>query len=294
MSAILMDGRSLAKKVGAEVTAAVAEMTATGQAKPGLATVLIGDDPASEIYVRNKRRLCVEAGMQDLHHHLPGNVTQQQAIDLIDELAANPSVSGILVQLPVPGKIDAEELLSRIPADKDIDGLTVANAGLLAQGLPGHRPCTPAGIIRLLDEYKVDLEGATAVVVGRSRLVGKPMAQLLLERNATVTVAHSRTRDLAQICQSADILIAAAGIPGIITADAVRPGATVIDVGIHRDGDRLRGDVDFDAVSTIAGRLTPVPGGVGPMTIAMLLVNTLTAAQKANDVKENNVNSRIP
>ncbi|MGF4046170.1 bifunctional 5,10-methylenetetrahydrofolate dehydrogenase/5,10-methenyltetrahydrofolate cyclohydrolase [Paenarthrobacter nitroguajacolicus] len=279
MSAVLMDGKLLASKVREEVKTAVAAMVAAGQAPPGLATVLIGDDPASEIYVRNKRRMCVEAGMQDHHQHLPGNVSHQEAIDLVDALAVNPLISGILVQLPVPGTIVAEELLSRIPAAKDVDGLTVANAGLLAQGLPGHRPCTPAGIVRLLDEYAVALEGATAVVVGRSRLVGKPMAQLLLERNATVTIAHSRTRNLTEVCRNADILIAAAGVPGVITGDAIRPGATVIDVGIHRDGNRLRGDVDFAAASKIAARITPVPGGVGPMTIAMLLANTLKAAQ---------------
>ncbi len=225
MSAVLMDGKLLASKVREEVKTAVAAMVAAGQAPPGLATVLIGDDPASEIYVRNKRRMCVEAGMQDHHQHLPGNVSHQEAIDLVDALAVNPLISGILVQLPVPGTIVAEELLSRIPAAKDVDGLTVANAGLLAQGLPGgHRPCTPAGIVRLLDEYAVALEGATAVVVGRSRLVGKPMAQLLLERNATVTIAHSRTRNLTEVCRNADILIAAAGVPGVITGDAIRPG----------------------------------------------------------------------
>jgi methylenetetrahydrofolate dehydrogenase (NADP+)/methenyltetrahydrofolate cyclohydrolase len=240
--------------------------------------VLIGDDPASEVYVRNKRRLSVEAGMQDLHRHLPGDVDQATAAALVDELAADPAVSGILLQLPTPKQLDSDALLARIPAEKDVDGLTTANAGLLAQGRPGLRPCTPAGVLTLLDEYDVALSGAEAVVVGRSVLVGKPMAQLLLARHATVTICHSRTRDLADVCRRADVLVVAAGIPGIVGAEAVKPGATVIDVGIHRGENGLRGDVEFDEVADVAGAITPVPGGVGPMTIAMLLANTLAAA----------------
>jgi methylenetetrahydrofolate dehydrogenase (NADP+)/methenyltetrahydrofolate cyclohydrolase len=256
----------------------VEKLVAAGGTPPGLATVLIGDDPASEVYVRNKRRLSVEAGMQDLHRHLPGDVDQATAAALVDELADDPAVSGILLQLPTPKHLDSDALIARIPASKDVDGLTVSNAGLLAQGRSGLRPCTPAGVMRLLEEYDVPLSGAEAVVVGRSVLVGKPMAQLLLGQNATVTVCHSRTRDLAEVCRRADVLVVAAGIPGIVGADAVKPGATVIDVGIHRGENGLRGDVEFDQVAEVAGLITPVPGGVGPMTIAMLLANTLTAA----------------
>jgi methylenetetrahydrofolate dehydrogenase (NADP+)/methenyltetrahydrofolate cyclohydrolase len=279
VTARVIDGTAVARRVREEVTRGVEKLVADGGVAPGLATVLIGDDPASEVYIRNKRRLCVEAGMQDLHRHLPGDVDQDSAAALIDELAADPAVSGILLQLPTPKHLDSDALIAGIPAEKDVDGLTTANAGLLAQGRPGLRPCTPAGVMTLLDEYDVDLSGAEAVEVGRSVLVGKPMAQLLLARNATVTVCHSRTRDLPEVCRRADVLVVAAGIPGLVGADAVKPGATVIDVGIHRGEDGLVGDVEFDAVAEVAGALTPVPGGVGPMTIAMLLANTLTAAR---------------
>jgi methylenetetrahydrofolate dehydrogenase (NADP+)/methenyltetrahydrofolate cyclohydrolase len=275
---MLIDGTVIARHVRDDVAKGVAELVATGRAAPGLATVLIGDDPASEVYVRHKRRACAAAGMTDLHRHLPADVTQDEAATLIDELAADPTVSGILLQLPTPAHLDPESLLSRIPADKDVDGLTVASVGLLAQGRPGLRPCTPSGVMVLMDEHDVPLEGTEVVVVGRSILVGKPMAQLLLERNATVTICHSRTRDLAAVCRHADVLVVAAGIPDVIGPDAVKPGATVIDVGIHRGESGLRGDVDTAAVAEIAGKITPVPGGVGPMTIAMLLANTLQAA----------------
>ena len=278
MTARSIDGTAVARKVREDVAHGVEKLLAEGGVAPGLATVLIGDDPASEVYVRNKRRLSVEAGMQDLHRHLPGDVDQATVAALIDELAADPAVSGILLQLPTPEHLDSDALIARIPAEKDVDGLTTANAGLLAQGRPGLRPCTPAGVMTLLDEYDVPLQGAEAVVVGRSVLVGKPMAQLLLARHATVTICHSRTRDLAEVCRRADVLVVAAGIPGIVGADAVKPGATVIDVGIHRGEKGLRGDVEFDEVAEVAGAITPVPGGVGPMTIAMLLANTLTAA----------------
>jgi len=279
VTARLIDGTAVARRVREDVGRGVEKLVAGGGVAPGLATVLIGDDPASEVYVRNKRRLCVEAGMQDLHRHLPGDVDQAAAAALIDELAADPAVSGILLQLPTPKHLDSDALIARIPAEKDVDGLTTANAGLLAQGRPGLRPCTPAGVMTLLDEYDVDLSGAEAVVVGRSVLVGKPMAQLLLARNATVTVCHSRTRDLPEVCRRADVLVVAAGIAGLVGGDAVKPGATVIDVGIHRGENGLVGDVKFDAVAEVAGAITPVPGGVGPMTIAMLLANTLTAAK---------------
>jgi methylenetetrahydrofolate dehydrogenase (NADP+)/methenyltetrahydrofolate cyclohydrolase len=279
MTAQVIDGTAVARRVREDVAKGVEQLVAAGGTPPGLATVLIGDDPASEVYVRNKRKLSAAAGMQDLHRHLPGDVDQASAAALIDELAADPAVSGILLQLPTPKHLDSEALLARIPADKDVDGLTTVNAGLLAQGRPGLRPCTPSGVMVLLDEYDVPLQGAEAVVVGRSVLVGKPMAQLLLERHATVTICHSRTRDLAEVCRRADVLVVAAGIPGLVGADAVKPGATVIDVGIHRGADGLRGDVDTAAVAEVAGKITPVPGGVGPMTIAMLLANTLTAAR---------------
>ena len=279
MTARVIDGTAVARRVRADVGRGVAELVTAGGVAPGLATVLVGEDPASEVYVRNKRRLCVEAGMQDLHRHLPADAGQETVAALVDDLAADPAVSGILLQLPLPRHLDADALIARIPAAKDFDGLTTANAGLLAQGRPGLRPCTPAGVVALLDEYEVPLSGAEAVVVGRSVLVGRPMAQLLLARDATVTLCHSRTRDLAEVCRRADVLVVAAGIPGIVDADAVKPGATVIDVGIHRGEDGLRGDVEHAAVSEVAGALTPVPGGVGPMTIAMLLANTLTAAR---------------
>ena len=279
MTARSIDGTAVARRVREDVARGVEKLVAAGGVAPGLATVLVGDDPASEVYVRNKRRLSVEAGMQDLHRHLPGDVDQETAAALVDELAADPAVSGILLQLPTPEHLDSDALIAGIPAEKDVDGLTTANAGLLAQGRPGLRPCTPAGVMTLLDEYDVPLSGAEAVVVGRSVLVGKPMAQLLLARNATVTICHSRTRDLAEVCRRADVLVVAAGIPGLVGGDAVKPGATVIDVGIHRGENGLRGDVDFDAVAEVAGAITPVPGGVGPMTIACLLRNTLQAAR---------------
>jgi methylenetetrahydrofolate dehydrogenase (NADP+)/methenyltetrahydrofolate cyclohydrolase len=279
MTARLIDGTAVARRVREDVARGVEKLVAAGGVAPGLATVLVGEDPASEVYVRNKRRLSVGAGMQDLHRHLPGDVDQATAAALVDELAADPAVSGLLLQLPTPKHLDSDALIARIPAEKDVDGLTTANAGLLAQGRPGLRPCTPAGVMTLLEEYDVALSGAEAVVVGRSVLVGKPMAQLLLAQNATVTICHSRTRDLAEVCRRADVLVVAAGIPGIVGADAVKPGATVIDVGIHRGENGLRGDVEFDEVAQVAGAITPVPGGVGPMTIAMLLANTLTAAR---------------
>jgi methylenetetrahydrofolate dehydrogenase (NADP+)/methenyltetrahydrofolate cyclohydrolase len=278
VSARVIDGTAVARRVRGDVARGVEKLLAAGGTPPGLATVLIGDDPASEVYVRNKRRLSVEAGMLDQHRHLPGDVDQETAAALLDELAADPAVSGILLQLPTPKHLDSDELVARIPAEKDVDGLTTLNAGLLMQGRPGLRPCTPAGVMTLLDEYDVPLKGVEAVVVGRSPLVGKPMAQLLLGRHATVTTCHSRTRDVAEVCRRADVLVVAAGIPGLIGADAVKPGATVIDVGIHRGENGLRGDVDYAAVAEVAGLITPVPGGVGPMTIAMLLANTLTAA----------------
>jgi methylenetetrahydrofolate dehydrogenase (NADP+) / methenyltetrahydrofolate cyclohydrolase len=279
MTAELIDGKAVSAKVRAGVAADVATWVEQGNAPPGLATVLVGEDPASAVYVANKRKACVEAGIADLHRHLPATTSQAELTKLIDELGDDPAVSGILLQLPVPAPLDGQALVSRIPPLKDVDGLTPISAGLLAQGAPGLRPCTPSGVIELLDHHSVQIEGAEAVVVGRSDLVGKPVAQLLLQRNATVTICHSRTRDLPGVCSRADILIAAVGRAQMIGADYVKPGAVVIDVGINRTDHGLVGDVDFDVVAPIASLITPVPGGVGPMTIAMLLRNTLTAAQ---------------
>jgi methylenetetrahydrofolate dehydrogenase (NADP+)/methenyltetrahydrofolate cyclohydrolase len=276
MVATLIDGAAVARDVRTQVKREVAAL----RRPPGLATVLVGEDPASAVYVESKRRKCTEAGMLDLHEHLPADASQEKLAETIDRLNAYPQVTGILVQLPLPSHLDENAVIARIDPDKDVDGLTETNAGRLATGRPGLRPCTPSGVIELLDAYQVVIEGAEAVVVGRSELVGKPLAQLLLQRHATVTVCHSRTRDLAEACRRADILVAAAGVSRLVRAEHVRPGAVVIDVGIHRDNSGLHGDVDFDSVSEIAGAVTPVPGGVGPMTIAMLLRNTLQAAQR--------------
>jgi methylenetetrahydrofolate dehydrogenase (NADP+) / methenyltetrahydrofolate cyclohydrolase len=279
MTATIIDGRAVATRVRAEVADAVQTITRDGGRPPGLATVLVGEDPASAIYVANKRKACAEAGIDDLHRHLPAESTQEQIAAVIDECNEDPAVSGILLQLPLPDRLDAGPLTARISPEKDVDGLTPVSAGRLAQGLPGLRPCTPLGVIELLDAHDVKLEGAEVVVVGRSNLVGKPVAALLLARNATVTMCHSRTRELPGTCARADVLVAAVGIPELIKADYVKPGAAVIDVGINRTDDGLRGDVDYDDVAERAGWLTPVPGGVGPMTIAMLLSNTVTAAR---------------
>ncbi|HEY4278240.1 MAG TPA: bifunctional methylenetetrahydrofolate dehydrogenase/methenyltetrahydrofolate cyclohydrolase FolD [Conexibacter sp.] len=279
MAATLIDGRAVAQRVRAQAADDVAAFTAETGVTPGLATVLVGDDPASVVYVANKRRMSVAAGIADLHRHLPADVSQAEVVAHLQELNADPDVSGILLQLPVPDQLDAHPLVELISPNKDVDGLTAVSAGRLAQGVPGLRPATPSGVMELLDRYEVALEGAEAVIVGRSDLVGKPLIHLLLQRNATVTVCHSRTRDLQAVTRRADVLIAAVGVPRLIGADAVKPGATVIDVGVNRLEEGLVGDVDFDAVREVAGLITPVPGGVGPMTIAMLLRNTLTAAQ---------------
>lgn len=277
----LIDGRAVAQKVRQGVAAEVAELREAGRRAPALATVLVGDDPASKVYVANKHRACEEVGIASLHHDLPAETGQRELLDLVQRLGADDGVDGILVQLPLPETIDQAAVIDAINPEKDVDGLTPVNAGRLAAGDPGLVPCTPAGVIELLDHEGVELEGAEAVVVGRSVLVGRPLGALLLGRNATVTMAHSRTRDLAAVCRRADVLIAAVGVAGLIGADHVKPGATVIDVGINRGEEGLRGDVDQEAVTGIAARLTPVPGGVGPMTIAMLLRNTLFAARSA-------------
>jgi methylenetetrahydrofolate dehydrogenase (NADP+)/methenyltetrahydrofolate cyclohydrolase len=277
--ATIIDGRSAAMAVRAQVAQDVTAWRKQHEQPPGLATILVGEDPASAVYIANKRRACAEAGIADHHRHLPAGTEQAEVAELIGQLNRDPAISGILLQLPVPAPLDGQALTSLILPEKDVDGLTPISAGRLAQGAPGLRPCTPLGVIELLDRHEVPLEGADAVVVGRSDLVGKPVAQLLLSRNATVTICHSRTRNLAEVCARADVLIAAVGVPRLIGADHVKPGAAVIDVGMNRLAEGLCGDVDFDAAAEVAGVLTPVPGGVGPMTIAMLLRNTLTAAE---------------
>ncbi|NKQ52262.1 bifunctional 5,10-methylenetetrahydrofolate dehydrogenase/5,10-methenyltetrahydrofolate cyclohydrolase [Amycolatopsis sp. K13G38] len=279
MTAELMDGRVVAKSVRAETARrATAFRERTGTA-PGLATVLVGEDPASKVYVANKRKSATAAGIADFHRQLPETSGEEEIAEVLETLAADPAVSGILLQLPLPGGADPGDLIELIPATKDVDGLTTASQGLLARNQPGLRPCTPSGVVRLLQEPGIPLTGAEAVVVGRSELVGRPMAQLLLHEDATVTMAHSRTRNLADVTRRADVLIAAAGVPGLIGPQHVKEGATVVDVGIHRTAAGLVGDVRTTEVAGRASRLTPVPGGVGPMTIAMLLANTVTAAE---------------
>jgi methylenetetrahydrofolate dehydrogenase (NADP+)/methenyltetrahydrofolate cyclohydrolase len=281
MTATVIDGKAIAQDVRAEVRAEVSKWRASGGRQPGLATVLVGDDPASAIYVGGKQKASAEVGIEGFSHHLPANTPEAEVEGLLAELGADDRVSGILLQLPTPPQIDGSRLTTLIDPRKDVDGLTPVSAGLLAKGLPGLRPCTPLGVIELLRRHEVPLVGAEAVVVGRSDLVGKPVAALLLAEHATVTICHSRTRELAAVCRRADVLIAAVGRPEMIRGDWIKPGATVIDVGINRTDAGLVGDVEFGAAVERAGLITPVPGGVGPMTIAMLLRNTLKAAQAA-------------
>ena len=279
MSARLIDGKAVAQQVRAEVHIEIEQWCAAGGRQPGLATVLVGEDPASAVYVAGKQRACAEVGIEGFSHNLPADSTPDAVQELLRELNADPRVSGILLQLPTPDHIDGSYLTTLIDPAKDVDGLTPVSAGLLAKGLPGLRPCTPAGVIELLRRYDVEIEGAEAVIVGRSDLVGKPVGALLLAENATVTTCHSRTRELDRVCARADILIAAVGRPEMVKGSWVKPGATVIDVGINRTQAGLVGDVEFSSASEVAGLITPVPGGVGPMTIAMLVRNTLQAAQ---------------
>jgi methylenetetrahydrofolate dehydrogenase (NADP+)/methenyltetrahydrofolate cyclohydrolase len=279
MPATIIDGREVAARVRAEVAREVEAIVARGERAPGLATILVGEDPASQIYVANKRKASTEVGIADLHRQLPADVGQEDVVEAIEECNLDPAVSGILLQLPVPAGLDGPALTATIAPEKDVDGLTPISAGRLLQGTPGLRPCTPVGVIELLDSYEVTLEGAEAVVVGRSNLVGKPVSMLLQQRNATVTMCHSRTRNLAAVCARGDVLVAAIGVPRLIGPDHVKPGAAVIDVGINRTEAGLAGDVDFAAVVDKAGVITPVPGGVGPMTIAMLMRNALSAAE---------------
>jgi methylenetetrahydrofolate dehydrogenase (NADP+)/methenyltetrahydrofolate cyclohydrolase len=276
--ATIIDGKAVAARIRAEVAEDVPRFVAERGAPPGLATVLVGDDPASRIYVAGKHRACQEAGIASVERELPADVSQDELLGVVRELNADPGVSGIIVQLPVPGHLDGARATAAVDPAKDVDGLTPVNAGLLMQGREGLVPATPSGVMELLRVYDTPLEGAHAVVVGRSDLVGKPVAALLLAQNATVTVCHSRTRDLEAVCRTADVLVAAVGRPRLVTGDMVRPGATVIDVGMNRTDEGVVGDVDFAAASAHARAITPVPGGVGPMTIAMLLRNTLKAA----------------
>jgi methylenetetrahydrofolate dehydrogenase (NADP+)/methenyltetrahydrofolate cyclohydrolase len=273
-AATIIDGRAVAARVRAEVAEEVARMDDV----PGLATVLVGDDPASHIYVAGKHRASAEVGIASIRHDLPAGTSEAEVLELVARLNDDPAVNGIIVQLPVPDHIDAARVTSAVDPRKDVDGLTPTNAGLLVQGRDGLVPATPSGVMELLRAYDTPLEGAHAVVVGRSDLVGKPVSSLLLAQNATVTVCHSRTRDLGEVCRSADVLVAAVGRPKLITGDMVKEGATVIDVGMNRVDGALVGDVDFEAAAARARAITPVPGGVGPMTIAMLLRNTLKAA----------------
>jgi methylenetetrahydrofolate dehydrogenase (NADP+)/methenyltetrahydrofolate cyclohydrolase len=279
VSAALIDGKAIAQAVRGEVREAIDAWVSSGGRRPGLATVLVGEDPASAVYVANKQRACLEVGIEGFAHDLPAGSTQEQVETLLHECNGDPRVSGILLQLPTPDHIDGSYLTTLIDAAKDVDGLTPLSAGLLAKGLPGLRPCTPAGVLELLRRHDVALEGAEAVVVGRSDLVGRPVAALLLAENATVTMCHSRTRDLAGVCRRADVVVAAVGRPEMVKGDWIKPGATVIDVGINRTETGLVGDVEFSSASEVASLITPVPGGVGPMTIAMLVGNTLLAAK---------------
>ena len=277
---MIIDGKAVAADVRARVAAEVEEFAAEHGFRPGLATVLVGDDPASHVYVANKRKASEEVGINSIHHELPADTSQDDLAELITALNADDAVSGILLQLPVPDQIDGDAMTQLIEPLKDVDGLTPLSAGRLFQGLEGLVPCTPAGVMELLRVAGAELQGAEAVVLGRSKLVGKPVAALLLAANATVTQCHSKTRDLAAVCSRADVLVAAVGVPKLVGPDHVREGAIVIDVGIHRTDDGLVGDVDFDAVKDKAAAITPVPGGVGPMTIAMLLANTALAAAR--------------
>ena len=276
---LLLDGKALAKKIQSELKAKIERLESKIGRPPGLAVLMVGENPASAVYVRNKERACQKTGIASMGKHFPENTTQAELEKAIARLNQDDRVDGILVQLPLPKHLDSISLLHRIDPHKDADGLHPVNLGRLVRSESGLRSCTPAGVMRLLDEYNIPISGKKAVVIGRSILVGKPVALMLLEKNATVTIAHSRTEDLGAVCRQADILVAAVGTPEIITAEMVKPGAVVIDVGINRiatgEGSKLVGDIAFDEVSTVASYITPVPGGIGPMTVAMLLSNTV-------------------
>ena len=285
MTAQLLDGNALGQKLRAGFKQRAEELAAQGM-RPGLAVILVGEDPASQVYVRNKVNACQQAGFHSDKFTFPADVAPQVVLDKIAELNADPKIHGILVQLPLPRQFDADAVLDAIAAEKDVDGFRAENVGALMQGQPCFIPCTPYGVMKFFEDAGISLKGKEAVVVGRSNIVGKPMAMLLLHAGATVTICHSQTRDLAEHCRRADILVAAVGRPKMITGDMVKPGAVVIDVGINRlqdgpDAGKLCGDVDFASVKDVAAFITPVPGGVGPMTITMLLANTLESAERA-------------
>lgn len=290
MAATIIDGKAFAARVRGEVAEHVARLKADHGITPGLAVVLVGEDPASQVYVRSKGKQTVEAGMASFEHRLDAGASQAELLAEVARLNADPAVHGILVQLPLPGHMNADAVINAIDPAKDVDGFHISNVGLLATGQKAMVPCTPLGCLMLLRAHHGSLAGMEAVVIGRSNIVGKPMAQLLIADSCTVTVAHSRTKDLPGVVRRADIVVAAVGRPEMVTADWIRPGATVIDVGINRVGPegatRLVGDVDFAGVIEVAGAITPVPGGVGPMTIACLLANTLTACCRANGLPE--------
>jgi methylenetetrahydrofolate dehydrogenase (NADP+)/methenyltetrahydrofolate cyclohydrolase len=280
MAAQLIDGNALSKQMRAEVATRAAALTARGR-QPGLAVVLVGDDPASQVYVRNKVRACHDAGLHSVFEKFDATLSEAELLARIDALNADPAIHGILVQMPLPKHIDPHKVIERISTSKDVDGYSVLSAGELMTGLPGFRPCTPYGCMKLIESTGVDLRGKHAVVIGRSNTVGKPMALLLLQANATVTICHSATTDIGHHTRQADVVVAAVGRRNVLTADMVKPGAIVIDVGINRnEAGKLCGDVDFAGVAELASHITPVPGGVGPMTITMLLVNTIEAAER--------------
>ncbi len=286
----VIDGKSLARTLRSRIKQAVSELQVEHNVVPGLAVVLVGEDPASQVYVRSKARQTVEVGMQSFEHRLSDNTSEGNLVQLVEELNQKMEVNGILVQLPLPGQINAERIINTISANKDVDGFHVENTGRLSIGADSLIPCTPAGCLMLLKHAVGDLSGQNAIILGRSNIVGKPVAQLLLQEHCTVTIAHSRTRDLPSICRQADIVIAAVGIPEMVKGDWIKPGATVIDVGINRITDesengKLVGDVDHASVSEVAGAITPVPGGVGPMTIACLLQNTIIATCRQRQIK---------
>jgi methylenetetrahydrofolate dehydrogenase (NADP+)/methenyltetrahydrofolate cyclohydrolase len=282
MAALVIDGKAVAAQLRANLVREIEQFREQYDGEqPGLATILVGDDPGSAVYVAGKQKACEEVGMRGFNYPLPADTPRDEVVELIERLNDDRRVDGILLQLPVPEHLDGVELTGMIDPDKDVDGLTPISAGRLALGIDGLRPCTPQGVMMLIAEAGADLEGAEAVVVGRSNLFGKPMAQLLLGANATVTTCHSRTRDLAAVCRRADVLVVAVGRPRMVKADWVKPGAVVIDVGVNRTDNGLAGDVEFDAVKDVARAITPVPGGVGPMTIACLLSNTQQAARMA-------------
>lgn len=281
MPAQLLDGNQLSKKLRAEITARSAILTAKG-VRPGLAVIVVGDDPASQVYVRNKVKACEDVGFHSVLERYPAELDEAQLLARIATLNADPSIHGILVQLPLPKHISAERVLESIASDKDVDGFHIANAGALMVGAPLFKPCTPYGCMKMLESIEYPLRGARAVVIGASNIVGKPMAMLLLQAGATVTICNSKTKDLAAHTKEADVLVVATGKPKMITGNMIKPGSVVIDVGINRlpDG-KLCGDVDFDTAKYVAGWITPVPGGVGPMTITMLLMNTLEAVERS-------------